>query len=109
MKIRNGFVSNSSSSSFVCIAKPGVIKKLLKNEDEITQKVVNTYLNQEYAKKIKLDTNEYELYQLVIDTEEFGSYCDLDTEQREEALDKWDKFTNKLSKMKSVVVHERDC
>lgn len=109
MKIRQGFVSNSSSSSFVCIAKPGVIKELLKKEDEITQKIANSYLDPKYAEKIELDGNKYEMYQTVIYTEEFGCDCDLTEDECEEAYDKWNDFVDKLSQTKNVVVREEGC
>ena len=106
MKIRNGFVSNSSSSSFVCIVKPGVIKTALKGEDELTIKVVNEYLKPDFSVKITLDGNKYELYSLTLSTEEFGCGCDLTDEESEEAYDKWNDFTEKLSKLPNVVVRE---
>jgi len=112
MKIRNGFVSNSSSSSFVCIAKPGVIETALKEEDEITKKVVNEYLNPKKADKIILDGNVYELYHMTISTEEFDCGCnldDLDEDDYEIAYEKWCDFTNKLSKLPNVVVRDEGC
>ncbi len=109
MKIRSGFVSNSSSSSFVCIAKPGVIQEALKGEDKVTQKVVKSYLNPSNANKITLDGNKYELYQMTISTEEFGCDCDLDEDDYEKAYDKWCEFTQKLSETPNVVVREEGC
>lgn len=109
MKIRSGFVSNSSSSSFVCIAKPGVIQEALKNEDEVTQKVVKSYLNPRNAYKITLDGNKYELYQMTISTEEFGCDCDLDEDDYEQAYEKWGDFTAKLAKLPNVVVRDENC
>lgn len=109
MKIRSGFVSNSSSSSFVCIAKPGVIKEALKGEDEVTKKVVKSYLDSSRADKITLDGNTYELYQMTISTEEFGCDCDLDEEEYEQAYEKWGDFTAKLAKLPNVVVRDEYC
>lgn len=109
MKIRNGFVSNSSSSSFVCIAKPGVINKLLKGEDNVTKKVVNHYLNSLRADKITLDGNTYEMWQMTISTEEFGCDCDLKDDEYEQAWDKWMEFTEKLSETPNVVVRDEAC
>jgi len=109
MKIRSGFVSNSSSSSFVCIAKPGVIQKALKGEDKLTQKVVKGYLNPNNASEIVLDGNKYELYQMTISTEDFGCDCDLDEEEYEVAYEKWGDFTAKLAKLPNVVVRDEYC
>ncbi len=105
MKIRTGFVSNSSSSSFVCIAKPGVIKKLLKDEDDTTKKVGSHYFNPNRANKITLDGNTYEMWQMTISTEEFGCDCDLGEDESETAYDKWNDFTAKLAKTPNVVVN----
>lgn len=107
MKIRSGFVSNSSSSSFVCITKPGKVKEMLKNEDEITQKVVSSYLNSKNCEKITLDGNKYEMWQFELSTEEFGYDCGLEDDEYETAYDKWNDFTQKLSKEKNVVVSDR--
>jgi hypothetical protein len=109
MKIRSGFVSNSSSSSFVCIAKPGVIAKVLQDEDDVTKKVALSILNPKRADKITLDGNTYEMWQEIISTEEFGCDCDLNEDEYEIAYDKWIHFTNKLSKTKNVVVSDTGC
>jgi hypothetical protein len=109
MKIRNGFVSNSSSSSFICIAKPGVVQKALEKEDEVTKKVVAGYLNPKDADKITLDGNTYELYKMTISTEEFGCDCDLDGDEYEQAYDKWNDFTAKLAKIPNVIVRDEYC
>ena len=110
MKIRSGFVSNSSSSSFVCITKPGVIKELLKGEDDTTKKVVLSYLNPQRAEKITLDGNTYEMWQMTISTEDFGCDCDLgEDEYNEEAYDKWTDFIDKLAKTPNVVVRDEGC
>lgn len=106
MKIRSGFVSNSSSSSFICIAKPGIIQKTLNGEDEVTKKVVKGYLDFNRADKITLDGNTYELYQMTISTEEFGCDCDLDEDEYEQAYEKWVNFTAKLSKLPNVIVRD---
>lgn len=107
MKIRSGFVSNSSSSSFVCIAKPGKVAEMLKDEDEITQKVVKGYLDSRDAEKITLDGNKYEMWSFELSTEEFGYDCDLDEDEAEQAYDKWNDFIAKLGKEKNVVVSDR--
>ena len=110
MKIRSGFVSNSSSSSFVCIAKPGVIQKALKDEDKLTQKVVKGYLNPNNASEIVLDGNKYELYQTTISTDDFACDCDLDSEEDyEKAYDAWSDFTAKLAQIPNVVVRDEYC
>lgn len=109
MKIRSGFVSNSSSSSFVCIAKPGVVKQLLEDEDRITKKVVQSYLNPENANTITLDGNTYDMWQMTISTEEFGCDCGLMESEYERAYDKWNDFTTKLAKTPNVVVKEDGC
>lgn len=109
MKTRNGFVSNSSSSSFVVIAKPNVIEKMLKKEDEITQKVCDEYLGKHNSEPITLDDKEYELYQFIVATEEFGCDCDLDEDEYDQAYDKWSDFINKLEKTKNVIVRSTGC
>ena len=106
MKIRSGFVSNSSSSSFVCIAKPGVVKTLLKGEDDITKKVVQSLLNPKDARKITLDGNTYEMWHMTISTEEFACDCNLNDDELEQAYDKWNDFTAKLAKTPNVVVDD---
>ena len=106
MKIRSGFVSNRSSSRFICIAKPGVVQKALEKEDEVTKKVVAGYLNSKNADKITLDGNTYELYQMTISTEEFGCDCDLDDDEYEHADDIWNEFTAMLAKTPYVVIRD---
>jgi len=107
MKIRSGFVSNSSSSSFVCITTPGKIDEMLKNEDETTQKIVKSYLSPRGMEKIKLGGNTYHMWQFELSTEEFGCDCGLDEDEYDYAYDKWNDFTAKLGKEKDCVVSDR--
>jgi hypothetical protein len=109
MKTRNGFVSNSSSSSFVCIAKPGIIQNILKSEDKFTEKIVKYYLNPTSSKKIILDGNTYEMWIHRIYTEDFGCECDLKESEYEFAYEKWQKFISKLQNLPDVVVKDESC
>jgi hypothetical protein len=104
MKVRSGFVSNSSSSSFVIIAKPGKIDKLIDKEDDVTQTVARSFLDSKNAERIKLDGNEYDLYQFSFSTEEFGCDMNLADEDYEVAYDKWNDFEAKLTKQKDIIV-----
>ena len=104
MKIRSGFVSNSSSSSFIIIANPGKVKELLKQESKGLQSAAKNYLNR--PENITLDGNKYELHQFVMCTEDFGCDCEEDSET---VYDKWNDFTTKLGNNKDIVIRETSC
>lgn len=106
MKVRQGFVSNSSSSSFVVIAKPGVIKEMLKKEDKITKKVCGEYFHG--SDIIELDGNKYELFQFTVSTDDIGCDCGLGDDY-EKAYDKWLEFTDKLGKTEGVIIRDTGC
>jgi len=57
MKIRNGFVSNSSSSSFMAIISPSGFEALQKNLSDIEQLIVK-----KFCKKIMLEGKALYLY-----------------------------------------------
>lgn len=108
MKLRNGFVSNSSSSSFICIAKLNTIENLINEEkDKITKKIVSRYLNSTNCQRFILDNNRYEIWNLIISSEDLGLDCSLTDKQLEVAYNKWIDFTDKLKHIPNVFISER--
>lgn len=50
MKIRTGFVSNSSTSSYVLIVTKKNFEKVLKNSDDLTKKLIQRLKTHEFQK-----------------------------------------------------------
>lgn len=108
MQTRHGFVSNSSSSSFVVIAKSGTIPKMLKKEDELTQKIISFYLNPNCKTNIVLDEKKYELYTFLYEWGEFINPGDYGLTDDDVFLieDKGNAFLDKLKITKNITIKE---
>jgi len=64
MKVRQGFVSNSSSSSFVIVASDETLQKVLSGLEEESQKFINFILP--VRKDAKLDGKNYSVLHTTI-------------------------------------------
>lgn len=104
MKIRNGFVSNSSSSSYVIIttqeAYDNVMKKLSKIEAGAVKEVFCFDKKKLFDKQILVSTSH-------VCTEDLGydwDFIEEDNEvQLQEAIEGIDKFYNLMSKEKDTI------
>jgi hypothetical protein len=88
MKIRNGFVSNSSSSSYIVTLKNKTFKEFASNF--LAEGDFYDYDPQSLIKKMKLDIEEYKQH----DTTKQEWYKDW-IKQTEETLNKMEKIYNK--------------
>lgn len=110
MKTRTGFVSNSSSSSFVIIAKPGSVREIIKTQDDLTQRVANEYVGPYNCNKINLQGVELDVWNFVVHTENFGEDVELKSgEDYDDLYHKWDNLVNSLKQDARVKVLENCC
>lgn len=107
MKTRQGFVSNSSTSSFVVICTEEVYKKALANRTEYGKQLIENQLGLRDGEKITLGDNQYLLWHGELSTEEFG--CDVDLPEGVDEYDaydlaseQWDEFGRNINNLGGV-------
>ena len=92
MKIRTGFVSNSSSSSFVIVASQQTIDKAMATLDDKGKELIQQYVIQRSDKTI-INGGEVFVSHGEIQSEEFGcEIYDFDGGDYEKPQEDWDKF-----------------
>ena len=115
MKIRNGFVSNSSSSSFVVIAPKEDVDIVLKSMKEYEQAVINFVKTETNFLNTKINifsgmTGNYDSweYGFDFDVEEWTEKEGLDPDDFN-TYDVWEKFQEALEKQtKNIIVQEQE-
>jgi hypothetical protein len=105
MKIRSGFVSNSSTSSFLIITTKEKVDKLLFGSDDTTRKLVESIIKniKAFGQELVLlhwsegnrNTLDYDWENIKFDEEyEF-----------DELIDKFNDFVNRIGKGEDVIRH----
>lgn len=116
MKTRNGFVSNSSSTSFVIIATQKIVDKSKKTLSELGKLVIDSETKFE---PIVLDGKSYIMAMGVNSSEEFAysaieNYMEIkgmgegdeSYELSDEAQEQWEKFTDEIEKNGGIFKEE---
>jgi len=99
MKIRNGFVSNSSSSSFIIATTIQNHQKVMDQLNEIEKSVVNAIMNQK-SKFCGFDLIVGEC----VSSEDFYTLCELNIDIEEDKIYSiWDKYKVMVNKNKEEV------
>jgi hypothetical protein len=103
MKIRSGFISNSSSSSFIIIAPGDIINTATKSMSKFGQAVVDDVIGE--LEEITLDGKTYTLAHSHYSTEEFADRAcsEFQDKECEEALNEWKKFQTAVTKLGGIV------
>jgi len=110
MKIRNGFVSNSSSSSFMIVATSEAMDRALQFFSPIERKFIGLVLPR--ADIATLGKQKYETYlETLYDDTLYECWNETIEDQSEEYQDYdfdniWDSFINKLKNEKNAFVKE---
>lgn len=92
MKTRNGFVSNSSSSSYVLFANKKYFDATLKKFNDIMP-IIHEYKNERYLKKIKFLGKDIMVLSDWTDAGGGGPEIELEGIEDEDRIDKmWDRF-----------------
>ena len=128
MKIRQGFVSNSSTSSFVIMCSKKIYELALEKCSEFGRAVIKHELPLRNEYKYELDGNEYYMWHGEKSSEEWGydipypkkktevepeedsewrSFKEeeegIDEEEKcEEAMEEWEKFGNRITKLGGI-------
>lgn len=106
MKIRTGFVSNSSSSSYVIITTQKSYVKVLKQLSDIERIAVNAEFR---FKPETVFSEERLVMSTVFSTEDCGEDWGIEADQIEEAIDGIYKFFSLISKEKDTFAKNFDC
>lgn len=105
MKIRNGFVSNSSSSSFILITTEDTLHKVLSRFNEQEKGFICSVLPKEIS--FELDGNEYIQFCTTFDSSSvYDAASDVSDEIADRAGNILDNFRNAFKKYKNSYAYK---
>lgn len=115
MKIRSGFVSNSSSSSFVVVAPKKVVDKVLSEMDGYEQAVINFVKQNKTFVGIPVSvlscmTGNLDSWEYGFDSKKEAKKAGIDPDETPSTYDVWDDFIEKLGKETTdYILNEESC